>query len=48
MVVEQYTEIPVYMVEGKYTNIKITTPEDIVTAEVFLKKHQKVSESIRL
>ena len=48
MVVEQYTEIPVYMVEGKYTNIRITTPEDIVTAEVFLKKHQKVSESIRL
>lgn len=38
MVVEQYTEYPVYFVEGKYTNIKITTPEDILTAEILLKK----------
>lgn len=28
---------PVYMVEGSYENIKITTPEDIILAEAILK-----------
>ncbi len=30
--------VPVYMVEGDYKNIKITTPEDLITAETFLKE----------
>ena len=29
---------PVRMFEGSYENIKITTPEDMETAEAFLKK----------
>ena len=29
---------PVHLVDGAYTNIKITTPEDIVIAEAFLKQ----------
>ena len=37
-VVELFTEQRVRLVEASYTNIKITTPEDIKTAEVFLKK----------
>lgn len=30
--------IPVYMVEGSYENIKITTPDDLLVAEEFLKQ----------
>lgn len=37
MVVETLTEHPVKLVEGSYENIKITTPEDILTAENFLR-----------
>ena len=33
MVVEQYKNTPVHIVEGAYENIKITTPEDILVAE---------------
>lgn len=32
--------LPVYLVEGSYSNIKITTPEDLMWAEL-LKNHQK-------
>jgi len=32
--------LPVYLVEGSYSNIKITTPEDLMWAEI-LKNHQK-------
>ena len=28
---------PVYIVEGDYRNIKVTTPEDVAIAEMFLK-----------
>ncbi len=38
MVVEYMTEKKVSLVEGEYTNIKLTTPEDLVIAEAFLKK----------
>ena len=38
MVVEQMLEHPVKMFFGSYANIKITTPEDLKIAEVFLKK----------
>lgn len=37
MVLEQMTGHPVYLTESYYENIKITTPEDIAVAEVFLK-----------
>ena len=35
-VVELYTDVKVKLVEGSYTNIKVTTPEDLVIAEAFL------------
>lgn len=38
MVVEYFTKLPVKLVEGSYQNIKITTPEDLEIAGVFLKK----------
>ena len=42
MVVEQESGIKVRLVEGSYQNIKITTPEDLDIAEVFLKKIEKI------
>lgn len=36
-VVELLLKRPVKLVEGSYRNIKVTTPEDIVVAEAFLK-----------
>ncbi|MBQ8527336.1 MAG: 2-C-methyl-D-erythritol 4-phosphate cytidylyltransferase [Lachnospiraceae bacterium] len=41
MVVEYMTEKRVRLVEGDYTNIKLTTPEDMVIAEAFLQKRKK-------
>ena len=38
MVVGLYHDIPIQMVRGSYTNMKVTTPEDFVLAEAFLKK----------
>lgn len=38
MVVEQQGRYRVKMVEGSYKNIKITTPEDLVVAESFLRE----------
>ncbi len=37
-VVELFTQHKVKLIEGSYQNIKITTPEDISTAESFLQK----------
>lgn len=36
MIVERYMDIPSKMIEGSYENIKVTTPEDIRMAELFL------------
>lgn len=36
MVVEYFTDIPVMLVEGSYTNIKITTPEDLEIGKIYL------------
>lgn len=36
MVVEYFMKIPVKLVKGSYENIKITTPEDLKTAEIFM------------
>ncbi len=41
MVVENMTDKKVYLVEGDYTNIKLTTPEDLVISEAFLKNVKK-------
>lgn len=38
MVVGLYGDVPVQMIRGSYTNLKVTTPEDIVLAEALLKK----------
>lgn len=40
MVVEQMLGFPIKLVCGSYENIKITTPEDLEMAEVFLKRRQ--------
>lgn len=40
MVVEHMTNSKVFLVEGDYTNIKITTPEDLIICEAFLKKQK--------
>lgn len=37
MVVEKYTDNKVRFVEGDYSNIKVTTPEDILLVEALLK-----------
>ena len=37
MVVQRQTGVRAHMVEGSYENIKITTPEDLLVAEAFLK-----------
>lgn len=42
MVLELMKGIPVTLVEGSYENIKITTPEDLLVAEIFLKKRKNI------
>ena len=37
MVVEQETGVKIVLIEGSYKNLKITTPEDLDIAEIFLK-----------
>lgn len=36
MIVETYGNSKVYMIQGEYTNIKITTPEDIELAKLYM------------
>lgn len=38
MVVETFLHCPVKLIEGSYRNIKITTPEDLLTAEAFCRE----------
>lgn len=40
MVVEQETGVRIRLAEGSYKNIKITTPEDLVIAEAFLRQEE--------
>jgi 2-C-methyl-D-erythritol 4-phosphate cytidylyltransferase len=42
MLVERMTGTKAKLIEGSYENIKITTPEDLLVAEVFLKKLKKI------
>lgn len=44
-VVELFTDCPVKLTEGSYENIKITTPEDMKIAEMFLKKSVDIRHS---
>lgn len=39
MVMETFGDLPVYVVEGTYENIKITTPDDMILAEKILNKN---------
>lgn len=41
MAVEQMMHVPVKLYEASYENIKITTPEDLETAKVFLRKRKE-------
>ena len=43
MIVEQMTGQKVRLIQGKYTNIKITTPEDLDAAKIFLMNHREKS-----
>ena len=36
MIVERYMDVQSKMIEGSYENFKVTTPEDIRLAELFL------------
>ena len=38
MVMEQFGTLPVHVSSGSYRNIKITTPEDMLIAEAFLRQ----------
>lgn len=38
MIVERYLDVRSKMIEGSYENIKVTTPEDIEIAELYLSK----------
>ncbi len=42
MVVETMTDKEVYMIEGSYENIKITTPEDLLLGEQILRKRARI------
>ncbi len=44
MVVEKYTSVRVKLTESSYENIKITTPDDIITAESFIIKNKSGSD----
>lgn len=41
MIMERYLGVKTKMIFGDYCNIKITTPEDLSVAEIFLKKSKK-------
>ena len=38
MIMERYGGVKIKLIEGSYANIKITTPEDLVLAEVLLEQ----------
>ena len=40
MLVERYTGVPTKMTQGSYENIKVTTPEDLPVAELFLSRQR--------
>ena len=46
MVAEYATDKKVRLIQGDYMNIKITTPEDLAVAEVFLEKIKKTVDNV--
>ena len=38
MIIENYSSVKVHITMGEYTNIKVTTPEDIANIKNYLKK----------
>lgn len=38
MILEEYSHHPVKLIEGSYENIKVTTPDDLILAECFLRR----------
>ena len=46
MIVENFTDVKVKLVEGSYENIKITTPEDLEIAEAFLERILKRKKGV--
>ena len=44
MAVERMMKVPVKMFEGSYQNVRITTPEDLAIAKVFLREKRPVYE----
>ena len=46
MLVEQMTAAKIKLIQGSYENIKITTPEDILVAKLFLKKIEKLVDTV--
>lgn len=40
MIMERFSEVPVHVLEGEYTNIKVTTPEDLQTVEHALRERR--------
>lgn len=46
MIIERYLGIKTKMIMGDYCNIKITTPEDLLIAKIFLKKIKKVVDTV--
>lgn len=45
MVVEYFMNMPIKLVQGSYENIKITTPEDLEIANIFIKKYLKIMQN---
>ncbi len=45
MVIQRYGNGHVVMLEGGYENIKVTTPEDIMVAECFLKRRDSLNRA---
>lgn len=45
MIIERYLGKKTHVVMGDYCNIKVTTPEDLLVAEIFLKKMKKVVDT---
>ncbi|MCR5467482.1 MAG: 2-C-methyl-D-erythritol 4-phosphate cytidylyltransferase [Lachnospiraceae bacterium] len=42
MIVERASDKKIHLIEGSYTNIKVTTPEDMAVAEAFLRLSQGI------
>ncbi len=40
MIMERFSDTPVYIMEGDYSNIKVTTPDDLKTVELILNERK--------